>query len=113
MLAASFLEQLDEAGVTYAVNGSREQRVAQNLNLSFEGVEADALLAQLPTVAISTGSACSSGSIGPSAALMAMGLEDDRVRSAVRIGFGRGTGPEEVRDAAARVAIAVTRLRGQ
>ena len=113
MLAGLFLEQLDKEGVTYAVNGSREQRVAQNLNLSFEGVEAEALLAQLPTVAISTGSACSSGSIGPSAVLMAMGLEDDRVRSAVRIGFGRGTGPEEVRDAAARVATAVARLRGQ
>ena len=111
-LADSFLEQLDRAGVTYAVNGSRERRVAQNLNLSFEGVEADALLAQLPTLAISTGSACSSGSIGPSAVLTAMGLEDDRVRSAVRIGFGRGTGPDEVRDAAARVAGAVARLRG-
>ena len=111
-LAGSFLEQLDRAGVTYAVNGSRERRVAQNLNLSFEGVEADALLAQLPTLAISTGSACSSGSIGPSAVLAAMGLEDDRVRSAVRIGFGRGTGSDEVRDAAARVAGAVARLRG-
>ena len=92
VLAGSFLEQLDKAGVTYAVNGSREQRVAQNLNLSFEGVEAEALLAQLPTLGISTGSACSSGSIGPSAVLTAMGLEDDRIGSAVRIGFGRGIG---------------------
>ena len=112
VLAGSFLEQLDKAGVMYAVNGSREERVAQNLNLSFEGVEAEALLAQLPTLAISTGSACSSGSIGPSAVLTAMGLEDDRIRGAVRIGFGRGTGPGEVRDAAARVAVAVARLRG-
>ena len=112
VLATSFLAQLDEAGVTYAVNGSREKRVAQNLNLSFEGIEAEALLAQLPTLAISTGSACSSGSIGPSPVLTAMGLEDDRVQSAVRIGFGRGTKPGEVRDAAARVALAVARLRG-
>ena len=112
VLAGSFLEHLDKAGVTYAVNGSREERVAHNLNLSFEGVEPEALLAQLPTLAISTGSACSSGSIGPSTVLTAMGLEDDRVRSAVRIGFGRGTGPDEVRDAAARVAAVVARLRG-
>lgn len=111
MLAGSFLDQLDKAGVTYAVNGSREERVAQNLNLSFEGVEAEALLAQLPTLAISTGSACSSGSIRPSAVLTAMGLDDDRVRSAVRISFGRGTGQGDVRDAAARVAVAVARLR--
>lgn len=113
VLAGSFLGQLDKAGVRYALNGSREQRVAQNLNLSFEGVEAEALLAQLPTLAISTGSACSSGSIGPSAVLMAMGLEDDRVQGAVRIGFGRGTMPREVLDAAARVAAAVARLQGR
>ena len=112
VLAALFLEQLDKAGVTYAVNGSREKRVAQNLNLSFEGIEAEALLAQLPTLAISTGSACSSGSIAPSTVLTAMGLEDDRVRGAVRIGFGRGTGLSEVCEAAARVAVAVARLRG-
>ena len=56
VLAGSFLEQLDKAGVTYAVNGSREERVAQNLNLRFEGIEAKALLAQLPTPAISTDS---------------------------------------------------------
>ena len=112
VLAGSFLEQLDKAGVGYTLNGSREQRVAQNLNLSFAGVEAEALLAQLPTLAISTGSACSSGSIGPSAVLMAMGLEDDRVQGAVRIGFGRGTRPEEVFDAAVRVAAAVAKLQG-
>ena len=56
VLAGSSLERLDKAGVTYAVNGSREERVAQNLNLSFEGIEAEALLAQLPTPAISSDS---------------------------------------------------------
>ena len=112
-LAESFLEYLDSAGVAYAVNGSREERVAQNLNVSFDGVEAEVLLARLPSLALSTGSACSSGSIGPSAVLTAMGLDDDRVRSAVRIGFGRGTGPSDVREAAARVAAAVVALLGQ
>ena len=112
-LASSFLEQLDKAGVSYVVNGSREERVAQNLNVSFNGVEAEVLLAELPTLALSTGSACSSGSIGPSAVLTAMGLDDDRVRSAVRIGFGRGTGRSEVCKAAANVAAAVARLQGQ
>ena len=73
---------------------------------------AEALLAQSPTLAISTGSACSLGSIGASAVLTAIGLEDFRVWSAVPIAFGRGTGPGEVRDAAARVAVAVARLRG-
>lgn len=112
-LAESFLEHLDTAGVVYAVNGSRDERVAQNLNVSFDGVEAEALLARLPSVALSTGSACSSGAIRPSKVLTAMGLDGDRVRSAVRIGFGRGTGPRDVHDAAAKVAAVVTALRGQ
>ena len=112
-LASLFLAQLDKAGVAYAVNGSREERVAQNLNVSFEGVDADALLAQLPTLALSTGSACSSGSIGPSAVLTAMGLDDDRVGSAVRVGFGRGTAVAEVREAACRVGAAALRLQGR
>lgn len=111
-LAGLFLEQLDKAGVAYAVNGSREARVAQNLNVSFEGVDAEALLVQLPTLALSTGSACSSGSIGPSAVLTAMGLDGDRAGSAVRVGFGRRTTATEVRDAACRIASAALRLRG-
>ena len=111
-LASSFLGQLDKSGVRYAVNGSREERVAQNLNLSFDGVEAEALVASLPTLAISTGTACSSGSIRPSAVLTAMGLEADRVRSAVRIGFGRETRPRDVRDAATKLGAAAARLRG-
>ena len=112
-LASLFLEQLDKASVPYAINGSREERVAQNLNLSFGGVDAETLLALLPTLALSTGSACSSGSIGPSAVLTAMGLEDARVRSAVRVGFGRGTTSREIREAAGRVAAAVASLRRQ
>lgn len=112
-LAGLFLERLDEAGVRYAVNGSREKRVVQNLNLSFEGVEADVLVAQLPTLGISTGSACSAGAIGPSPVLTAMGLENDRIGSAVRVGFGRGTEPHQVCDVAAMMAAAAAELRGQ
>ena len=112
-LADLFLENLDKAGVSYAINGSCEERVNQNLNISFDGVVAEALLAQLPTLALSTGSACSSGSISQSEVLTAMGLAEDRVESAVRVGFGRGTKPDEVLDAAASVTAAVTRLKGQ
>ena len=112
-LGRAFLEELDKEGVSYEVNGSREERVAQNLNISFDGIEADALLAQLPMLALSTGSACSSGSIGPSAVLTAMGLDDDRVRSAVRIGFGRGTSLGETQNAAMQVCAAIRRLSGQ
>ena len=111
-LASLFLEELDRFGISYMVNGSREERIAQNLNLSFDGVEADALLALLPNLALSTGSACASGSIGPSPVLTAMGLEDERIRGAVRIGFGRGTKQQDTREAAALVAAAVRSLKG-
>ncbi len=111
-LARAFLHELDKVGVSYVVNGSREERVAHNLNVSFLGIEAEALLAQLPTLAVSTGSACSSGSIGRSTVLTAMGLAEDRIDSAVRIGFGRGTGPSEVVEAARLVAAAASRLLG-
>ena len=111
-VARAFLHELDQVGVSYVVNGSREERVAHNLNVSFLGIDAEALLAQLPTLAVSTGSACSSGSIGPSAVLTAMGLGEDRIDSAVRIGFGRGTASCEVVEAARMVAAAAARLLG-
>jgi len=113
VLAKAFLRELDNAHVSYVVNGSREERVAHNLNVSFNGIEAEALLAQVPTVALSTGSACSSGSIGPSAVLTAMGLSEDRIDSAVRIGFGRGSAVCEVAEAARMVAGAAARLRAK
>lgn len=71
-LTSLFLDVLNKAKVNYEVNGSREDRIAQNLNLSFAGIDAEVLLAQLPTLALSTGSACSSGSIGPSSLMNAL-----------------------------------------
>jgi len=88
-----------------------ERRLPANLNVSFEGVEADALLAQLEDVALSTGSACSSARPEPSHVLAALGLAKERIRGAVRIGLGRGTSNEDVVRAAARIATEVRRLR--
>lgn len=110
-LAQLFLGELDCLGIRYVMNGAQEERDTQNLNISFDNVEADALLALLPNLALSTGSACASGSIGPSRVLSAMGLEDDRIRSAVRIGFGRGTSQQDIYEAAAQVAVAIGCLK--
>jgi cysteine desulfurase len=87
------------------VNGSMEHRLPGNLNLSFPGVNADALVTALPDVALSTGSACSSASVEPSHVLKAIapGFE----RSSIRFGLGRFTTEEEIEYAAARV-ISVT-----
>lgn len=85
------------------INGSLQQRVANNLNISLPGVDADELLALMPGLIASTGSACSSGAIAPSHVLAAMGLSAQRVAGAVRFGLGRTTTLEEIDRAAALV----------
>jgi len=88
-----------------------EQRLPGNLNVSVQGVEADALLPRLEDVAISSGSACSSARPEPSHVLRALGLPEERIRCALRFGLGRGTTPEDVERAARRVAEEARRLR--
>lgn len=82
-----------------------------NLNVSFVGVEADALLVALRDVALSTGSACSSARPEPSHVLRALGLPVARARSAVRFGLGRGNTAEEIDLVAERVITEVRRAR--
>ena len=94
-------------------NGPVEGRLPGNLNVSLAGVEADALLARLEDVALSTGSACSSARPEPSHVLAALGVAPERARSALRIGLGRGTSEAEVEYAAARIAAEVRRIRGE
>jgi cysteine desulfurase len=95
------------------VNGSLERRVANNLNVSFPGIDADELLGSAPGLIASTGSACSSGAIAPSHVLTAMGLATDRVAGAIRFGLGRETTPDEIDRAAALVIQAHIALTGR
>jgi len=93
-------------------HGHQQQAVPHIVNVSFEGVGADALLIALrESVAISTGSACNSGAIEPSHVLRAMGIEGDRLYGAVRISFGRYTTINEIEQAGQNLCEAVTRLR--
>jgi cysteine desulfurase len=95
-----------------AVNGDLERRLPGNLNLRFEGVVADALLADLPDVALSTGSACASARPEePSHVLAALGLSDEAVRGSLRVGLGRSTTRAEIDTAADRIVAAVRALR--
>ncbi|MGH7163458.1 MAG: cysteine desulfurase family protein [Planctomycetota bacterium] len=93
------------------LNGDPERRLPGNLHVSFAGVEGDALMLALPELALSTGSACASGSLEPSHVLKAMGVRPDLARSSLRFGLGRSTTEEEIDFAAARVIDAVRRLR--
>ena len=98
-------------GVT--INGDLDRRFPGNLNVSIAGLDAEALIAALPELALSTGSACTSASVEPSYVLRAMGLPDSAARGSLRIGFGRPTSEEEVERAAALIADAVERLRAE
>ena len=99
-----------EAQAAGAVNGSMEHRLPGNLNLSFAGVDAEALLMSLPDVALSTGSACSSATVEPSHVLRALGI-GELAHSSVRFGLGRFNTDEEIDYAAGRVVEAVKKLR--
>jgi cysteine desulfurase len=112
-LRDGLLESLRRELSGVLVNGPARGRLPGNLNVSFEGVAADALLAQLEDVALSTGSACSSARPEPSHVLAALGLPAERARGALRIGLGRGTRREDVEYAALRIATEVRRLRGE
>ncbi len=88
-----------------ALNGSREHRLAGNLNLAFPGARAETLLADLPDLCLSTGSACSSAAIEPSYVLRAMGIAPEIAAASLRIGIGRFTSAAEI-DTAAEMLIA-------
>ncbi len=92
-------------------NGHESQRLPGNLNVTFPGIDAQALLRAVPELALSTGSACSSASVEPSYVLKAIGLEEDLARASIRIGLGRTTSEAEVDQAANLLIGAVGQLR--
>jgi cysteine desulfurase len=93
------------------INGSMAHRVPGNLNVSFEGVRAEDIMAAVPDVAVSSGSACSSASDESSFVLRAIGLSNDLAESSLRFGLGRFTTAEEVDYAADRLIAEISRLR--
>ncbi|HEX6974324.1 MAG TPA: cysteine desulfurase family protein [Vicinamibacterales bacterium] len=96
-----------------AVNGAREPRVPNTTNISFEGIEAESLLIALDLegIAVSTGSACSSGTLEPSHVLRAMGLPTPRTQSSIRISLGMGNTDEQVDYLLAKLPATVAKLR--
>ncbi len=94
------------------LNGHPSQRLPGIANISFAGVDGEALLLSLRDVAVSTGSACTSASLEPSYVLKAIGVSDELAHASIRFSFGRFTTEEQARFAAARVQAAVAALRG-
>jgi cysteine desulfurase len=95
------------------LNGHPEMRLPNTLNLSFKHVEGESLLIALDLkgIAVSSGSACSSGSSEPSRVLLAMGIPAESCQSAVRFSLGRGNTEEDVDYALSVIPGVVSRLR--
>ncbi|MEO8520636.1 MAG: IscS subfamily cysteine desulfurase [Acidobacteriota bacterium] len=94
------------------VNGpSGDRRLPHNLHLSFDEVEGEALVMALGEVAVSTGSACSSGSQAPSHVLQAIGATGDHAGASIRFGLGRTTTEAEIDFAIAHVVAVVRSLQ--
>jgi cysteine desulfurase len=95
------------------VNGAVAPRVPNTTNISFEGIEAEALLIALDLegFAVSTGSACSSGTLEPSHVLRAMGLPSHRVQNSIRFSLGQGNNQGEIDALLAKLPAIVQKLR--
>lgn len=97
------------------LNGGIDHRLPSNANVSFDGCDGENLLflLDLAGVAVSTGSACSSGAVTPSHVLTAMGLSESRAKSAVRFTFGKYNTEEDADRAVAAVKSAVSKIRNR
>jgi cysteine desulfurase len=93
------------------VAGVADRRLPGNLNVSFAGVDGEALLAGMKDVAVSTGSACTSASLAPSHVLTSIGVPKELAHASMRFGLGRWNTAEEVDYAVETVVRAVQRLR--
>lgn len=93
------------------VNGTMSSRLSNNLNLAFEGVDAEAVLTTVKDIALSSGSACSSAEIEPSHVLTALGLSKELASGSIRFGLGRDTTEEEIEYVAGRIVEVVGTLR--
>lgn len=100
-------------GITFEVNGNLEHRLPHVLNVSFTGMNIEPFLVNLDLagIAVSSGSACTAGSIDPSHVLVAMfGKDSDQIRSSVRFSFGLGNTKEQIEKAAYETVKIVKRL---
>jgi cysteine desulfurase len=95
------------------LNGPEEDRLPNNLNVAFRGIESEVMLLNLDLegVAASAGSACTAGSLDPSHVLTALGHPPDRVNSSIRFSLGRATTEAEIDETVAIVARIAQRIR--
>lgn len=94
-----------------SLNGAKSPRAPGIINLTIEGVEAEALIATVPELAFSYGSACTSRAVEPSHVLLGIGLTEEQARQSIRLSIGRFTTGREIKAAGKLLARAIQDLR--
>jgi cysteine desulfurase len=110
-LKSYMFNRLNEELEEVYLNGSLEQGIPGNLNLSFAYIEGESLMMAIKGLAVSSGSACTSASLESSYVLLAMGKGDELAHTSIRFGIGRFTTKEEIEEATDTVIREVNRLR--
>ncbi|MDA9898805.1 cysteine desulfurase [Candidatus Pelagibacter sp.] len=97
-LKSCLLTELVNGKFEFNINGSVEKRIPNNLNIAIAGKVSEQLFNFMPHIALSSGSACTSGTIERSHVLSSMKLQDHRIDGSFRISFGRSTTKEEIKE---------------
>jgi cysteine desulfurase len=108
------IKKLNDAQIAYRINGNPDNKLAHILNLQFEGVPSDLLLMHLDLrgIAVSTGSACTAGTVDPSHVLEALyGKDHPAIKESIRISFGLGNDEEQIRYFAEQLIDIIHKLR--
>ena len=108
-----FVKRVEEEIPFAYYNGHREQRIPSNADFSFEFIEGESILFSLDLegIAVSSGSACSSGSLDPSHVLLAIGVEEAVAHGSIRFSFGKENTLEEVDYVVDKLKEVINRLR--
>lgn len=93
------------------INGTMENRLPNNLNISFPGVKSETFIMENRKIALSTGSACTTAALKPSHVLKAIGLSDELAQASIRFGLGRFNTEEEINLAVQEIVVTVKKLR--
>lgn len=109
-LHQQFLQQMNNVE-GFFINGDLKNKIPNILNIGFNGIDNEALIASCTNLAVSSGSACSSATMAPSHVLQAMGLSNEQANSSIRLSFGRYTTTDDITQAANTLQQQVQRLR--
>ena len=102
------IDDIMTAHTDVILNGSREQRLSNNLNLCFPGIEAETMIMNMKNIACSTGSACTSASLEPSHVIKALGYDTELAHTAIRFSLGRFNNADEIAAAGKMIINAAT-----